>query len=89
MSRKLKNYIGGEWVESSSANFTPVINPATCEVMAECPDSNRADVDNAVRSAREAFGEWRSTPIMNRAQYMHHLKVLMEDRFDSLAEMVV
>ena len=89
MTRTLKNYIGGEWAESSSASTIPVINPATCEVLAECPDSNRADVDAAVRSAREAFDEWRSTPIMNRAQYMHHLKVLMEERFDSLAEMVV
>lgn len=89
MARKLKNYIGGEWVESSSDKSTPVINPATCEVLAECPDSTRADVDAAVRSAREAFNEWRSTPIMNRAQYMHHFKVLMEERFDALSEMVV
>lgn len=89
MARKLKNYIGGEWVESSSEQSTPVVNPATCEVLAECPDSNRADVDAAVSSAREAFAEWRSTPIMNRAQYMHHFKVLMEDRFDALSEMVV
>jgi malonate-semialdehyde dehydrogenase (acetylating)/methylmalonate-semialdehyde dehydrogenase len=89
MARKLKNYIGGEWVESSAEKSTPVVNPATCEVLAECPDSNRADVDAAVRSAREAFDEWRSTPIMNRAQYMHHFKVLMEERFDALSEMVV
>ena len=89
MARKLKNYIGGEWVESTSEKSTPVVNPATCEVLAECPDSNRADVDAAVRSAREAFDEWRSTPIMNRAQYMHHFKVLMEERFDALSEMVV
>src|SRR5688500_7434730 len=89
MARKLKNYIGGEWVESSAEKSTPVVNPATCEVLAECPDSNRADVDAAVRSAREAFDEWRSTPIMNRAQYMHHFKVLMEQRFDALSEMVV
>lgn len=89
MSRKLKNYIGGEWVESSSSDYTSVVNPATCEVLAEVPNSTRADVDAAVKAARDGWEEWRSTPIMNRAQYMHHLKVLMEDRFDSLAEMVV
>lgn len=89
MSRKLKNYIGGEWVEASATHYTPVINPATCELMAETPDSNRADVDKAVKAAQDGFEEWRSTPVMNRAQYMHHYKVLMEDRFDALAEMVV
>lgn len=89
MSRKLKNYINGEWVEASTSVYTPVVNPATCEVLAEAPESTAADVDSAVKAAQEAFAEWRSTPIMNRAQYMHHFKVLMEGRFDELSEMVV
>ncbi len=31
MARKLKNYVGGDWVESSASIYTPVVNPATCE----------------------------------------------------------
>ncbi len=89
MTKRLKNYIGGEWIESAASASTPVINPATCEILAECPDSTAADVDQAVKAARAAFDEWRTTPVMVRAQYMHHFKVLMEDRFDALSEMVV
>lgn len=89
MAKKLKNYIGGEWVESSATTYTPVVNPATCEVLGECPESTRADVDMAVRAAQEAFEEWRQTPVLNRAQYMYRLKNAIEERFEDLTEMVV
>jgi malonate-semialdehyde dehydrogenase (acetylating)/methylmalonate-semialdehyde dehydrogenase len=89
MSRRLKNYVGGTWVDSDTIDYIPVHNPATCEVLAECPESTAADIDKAVRAAQEAFEEWRSTPVMNRAQYMHRFKVLLEDRFDDLARIVV
>ena len=55
MADKMKNYIGGEWVDSRAEKYIPVHNPATCEVLAECPDSTAADVDAAVRAATEAF----------------------------------
>lgn len=89
MSRILKNYIGGEWVESSAVETIPVHNPATCEVLAECPESTPKDVDRAVKAAQEAFDEWRRTPVLSRAQYMHHYKSLLEDRFEDLSRLVV
>lgn len=89
MVQKLKNYIGGRWVESSAANYTPVHNPATCELLAECPDSPRVDVDKAVKAASAAYEEWRSTPLLNRAQYMFQLKTALEERFEELVAMVV
>ena len=89
MAKRLKNYIGGAWVESSATEFTPVINPATCETLGECPESTRADVDRAVKAAQEGFEEWRRTPILNRAQYMFRFKTLLEDRFEDVAKVVV
>lgn len=89
MTRKLKNYIAGAWVQSDAADYVPVHNPATCEVLAQCPESTAADVDAAVRAAQEGFEEWRSTPIMSRAQYMYRFKTLLEERFEDLAKVVV
>lgn len=89
MSRKLKNYIGGEWVNSSSDAYIPVYNPATCDVLAEAPESTRDDVDQAVQAAQEAFKEWRQTPVLNRAQYMHRFKTMLEDRFEDIARIIV
>jgi malonate-semialdehyde dehydrogenase (acetylating)/methylmalonate-semialdehyde dehydrogenase len=85
----LKNYIGGAWVAASSTAQTPVVNPATCETLAYNPESTRGDVDAAVQAARAAFPEWRSTPIMSRAQYMYRFKALLEERFEDIAKCVV
>lgn len=89
MVRQLKHYIGGAWVESTSDQFTPVIDPATCEVIAHVPEGTREDVDRAVQAAQDAFEDWRSTPVLARAQYMFRLKTLMEDRFEEMVEIVV
>ncbi|CAG0950157.1 partial Malonate-semialdehyde dehydrogenase, partial [Anaerolineae bacterium] len=67
MVRQLKNYVGGRWVEATTDKYTSVINPATCETLAECPDSPAADVDAAVKAAQEGYREWRSTPVLSRA----------------------
>lgn len=89
MARKIKNYIGGQWVESSAKTTTPVVNPATCETLAECPESTYEDVDRAAQAAQEGFEEWRRTPPLNRAQHMHHFKNLLEDRFEDIAKIMV
>jgi malonate-semialdehyde dehydrogenase (acetylating)/methylmalonate-semialdehyde dehydrogenase len=89
MAKKLKNYVGGDWVDSSASVYTPVVNPATCETIGECPESTRADVDAAVKAAQEGFEEWRRTPVLNRVQYLFHFKTLMEERFEDIAKMVV
>jgi malonate-semialdehyde dehydrogenase (acetylating)/methylmalonate-semialdehyde dehydrogenase len=89
MARKLKQYIGGEWVESSAERYTAVVNPATCDILAECPEGGYEDVDRAVQAAQDAYDEWRSTPILSRAQYMYRYKALLEERFEDLAQLVV
>jgi malonate-semialdehyde dehydrogenase (acetylating) / methylmalonate-semialdehyde dehydrogenase len=89
MTKRMKNYVGGKWIDATTSTYTPVHNPATCEVLAECPESTAADVDKAVQAALDVFDEWRSTPILNRAQYMYRLKTLLEDRFEDLSKMIV
>lgn len=89
MVHKLKNYIGGEWVDSSATSYIPVENPATCEILAECPDSPDADVNDAVAAAVAGFEEWRQTPVLSRAQYMHHFKNLVEENFEKISKIMV
>jgi malonate-semialdehyde dehydrogenase (acetylating)/methylmalonate-semialdehyde dehydrogenase len=89
MAKRLKNYIGGAWVDSSATQYTPVVNPATCETIGECPESTYADVDRAVQAAQAGFEEWRRTPILNRVQYLFRFKTILEDRFEDVARVVV
>jgi malonate-semialdehyde dehydrogenase (acetylating)/methylmalonate-semialdehyde dehydrogenase len=89
MPDKLKNWINGEWIEARSQKFTPVINPATQEVLAECPDSNQEDVDLAVKAASGVYMEWRQTPVLSRTRYLMTFRDLLEDSFEDIAELVV
>lgn len=84
----LKNYIGGEWVASTSPQLLDVHNPATAQVIARVPLSTEEEVDRAVAAAREAFVEWRETPPLVRARAMFRLKALMEEHFEELARTV-
>jgi len=85
----LKNYIDGEWVESLSEKSLEVRNPATADVIARVPLSSAEEVEKAVQSAKNAFQEWRETTPYTRARYMFDLKILMEERFEDLAQIIV
>lgn len=87
--KELKNHIGGEWVASGSERWLDVRNPAVDEVIARVPLSTAAEVNAAAEAAAAAFQEWRETPPYTRARYMFDLKVLMEDRFEDLAQTIV
>jgi len=81
----LKNYINGEWVASASDQTLDVINPATQRTLARVPMSTREEVAVAVKSAKEAFPEWRRTPPLARARYLFRLKELLEQNFERLS----
>ncbi len=76
-------YIGGEWRRPKLVG-TPVYNPSTGEVIAECPAGGAAEVDAAVEAAAAAFPAWRDTPPIERARYLFRYRQLVEDSFDKL-----
>jgi acyl-CoA reductase-like NAD-dependent aldehyde dehydrogenase len=50
-----------------------VINPATEGVIADIPDSSRAQLDEAVAAARAAFGRWKGTALAERKALVRSL----------------
>ncbi len=52
--------IGGEWVDALDGGVFDTVNPSTGEVLAQVAEAGAADVDRAVKAAREAFdhGPW-------------------------------
>jgi malonate-semialdehyde dehydrogenase (acetylating)/methylmalonate-semialdehyde dehydrogenase len=86
---ELKNYIEGEWVESSSEERLEVRNPASDELIAHVPLSTEEEAKRAVEAAQGAFEEWRETTPYARARYMFRLKNLMEEHFEELARGIV
>jgi len=63
--KRYQMYINGKFVNARRGGFFPVYDPSTEEVIAEVPDADAQDVDDAVAAARAAFdsGPWsQSTP---------------------------
>ena len=83
----LKNFVGGNPVAAEVEDELEVPDPATGELLGLVPLSGAADVDRAVRSAAEAFEEWREEPVTRRARQMFRLQVLLEEHVEELAEL--
>jgi len=82
----LKNFINGEWVDSSSGLLFEDRNPAnTRELVGLFPRSTAEDVDAAVRAAAEAFEPWRLTPAPRRAEILYRAAETLVSRKDDLA----
>ncbi|WP_089968214.1 CoA-acylating methylmalonate-semialdehyde dehydrogenase [Lihuaxuella thermophila] len=84
----LKNFIGGEWVASTSGKTEVVPNPATGETLAHVPISSREDLDRAVEAAKEAFQTWRKTPVPRRARILFKYQQLLVAHWEELARLV-
>ena len=68
-TKVLKNFIDGEWVESSTGETFEDRNPAdTRDVVGIFQKSAKADVDAAVDAAKRAFAKWRLVPAPRRAE---------------------
>lgn len=57
----VKNFIGGELVDSVSGATMPLVDPTTGERYGTAPVSNQHDVDDAYASAAKAFKDWKRT----------------------------
>jgi aldehyde dehydrogenase (NAD+) len=82
-----QNYIGGEWVNSSSGEGFENINPAdTRDVIGTFSLSTRQDINDAVNAAQEAFTRWRRTPAPRRAEILFRLGEILirnKDKYSS------
>lgn len=86
-TKKYKNYIGGEWVKSSSNEWFDNVNPAdTTDVIGRFPASNADDVNAAVAAAKDAATRWRRTPAPKRAEILFRLAQILEKNKDSFTQ---
>lgn len=83
----LKMIIDGEEVESSSGQRLSVINPANEKVVGSVPKGTAADVDRAVKSARQAFKKWSRLTPGERATLLNKMTDVLDKDLQRLAEM--
>jgi malonate-semialdehyde dehydrogenase (acetylating)/methylmalonate-semialdehyde dehydrogenase len=85
---KVPNFINGSWHDCDASEWQDVTNPATGEVLARVPLSDRAEVAKVVEGAAAAYPAWRRTPPEDRIQPLFKLKQLLEDHIDELSRLI-
>ena len=84
----MMNYWNGEWHRAAGSDLLDVLNPATQEVLGEVPLSRADAVVKAAEAAQAALPGWRRMPPNDRAQYLYHMKGLLEEHQDELARLI-
>jgi aldehyde dehydrogenase (NAD+) len=68
-----RNLINGEIRRAASGKLLDSINPATGEVWARIPASDRADVEAAIAAASAALPAWSALPATARSHYLRRV----------------
>ncbi len=74
--------------EGSASGFD-VINPATEQPFARCPDASREQLDRAVDAARNAFPAWRALSFAQRREHLAHFAEALRKATDEIAPVLV
>ncbi|WP_349269074.1 gamma-aminobutyraldehyde dehydrogenase [Mycolicibacterium parafortuitum] len=80
----VRNFIGGELVDSTSGATMPLIDPSTGEKYGTAPVSNEQDIDNAYAAASAAFKEWKKTTPSQRQKALLDFADEVERNADAL-----
>ncbi|WP_426456612.1 aldehyde dehydrogenase family protein [Staphylococcus cohnii] len=83
-----KQYINGQWVESSSGETLDVINPATEEVAGKIAKGNKEDVDKAVEAADNVYLEFRHSSVEERKELLDKIVQEYKNRKDDIVDAI-
>ena len=88
MRNFMKQYINGEWVESTSGETLEVINPATEEVAGTIAKGNKEDVEKAVEAADNVYLEFRHTSVKERQDLLDQIVQEYKNRKEDLIQAI-
>ncbi len=85
---QVKHWVGGAPWEGESTRQAQVFNPATGDVTRLVALASAADAGHVVRTAKDAYGEWRLAPLGRRARIMFAFRELLAQNQRRLAELI-
>ncbi len=83
---EVRNYIAGKFTKNGHKTLD-VISPSDGKKISTVPLSTMTDLNDAVKSAKEAFKIWSAVPIKERVQVFYKYKTLLEKNIKELAEL--
>jgi aldehyde dehydrogenase (NAD+) len=74
-------FINGKSSPPTSKKYFSTVNPATTEILSEIADANAADVDRAVKAARQAYQKtWSKLSGQERGKYLFRIARILQER---------
>lgn len=86
---RLQLYIDGDFVAAKSGAHFDSINPATGEILANCQQAGKDDIDDAVASSQRGFETWSAMPAVERSRILLKAVALLRNRNNELAQLEV
>ncbi len=81
-----QNFVNNTYVDSHSSDRFDLVDPSTADVLAQSPNSDQQDVDEAYAAASAATATWGRTTPSARQAAMLKLADAIEARSDDLVE---
>ncbi|WP_227378948.1 aldehyde dehydrogenase family protein [Haladaptatus halobius] len=81
-------FIGGKPTPSESGEQIPVTDPSTSKPFETVAAGSSADIDRALKSAREAFSDWRGIKPVDRGRVLQRMANRMHAEKKELAELL-
>jgi malonate-semialdehyde dehydrogenase (acetylating)/methylmalonate-semialdehyde dehydrogenase len=88
MTEKIGHFIDGKAIAGSTTTTGSVFNPATGTVIAEVSYASKAEVENAISAAKNAYPAWAETSPLKRARVLFKFRELLEKNTAKLAALV-
>lgn len=82
----LRNFVGGEFVDSAGGERLNIVDPATGNIVATAPVSTASDVDRAIAAASQALPGWAATTPAERQRYLLQIADAIETHVETLLE---
>jgi len=74
-------FVNGKFEKPASKKYYHTINPATEEKLSSIAEASQADVDRAVKAARQAYEKtWKKMPAKERAKYIFRIARMVQER---------
>ena len=83
----LGHYIQGRWIKKGGTELTS-LDPSTGQVVWSGPGATKREVDEAVRAAKAALGDWAARPLEERIGFLQVFARSVKEEREGLAETI-
>ncbi|MDN3663968.1 aldehyde dehydrogenase [Algibacter miyuki] len=81
-----KQYINGQFINSTSTTRINVLNPCNEEVISSIPTGSAEDANLALEAAKDAQPKWEALPAVQRGAFLHKMADIIRKNRVYLAE---